>query len=198
MANSSNKLPTPTLFISNYYDDLINQIDIYTESLLESIPKSRSPRDVNKSLVDTRVIAHREGQTVDAGEEESWIFCKTLKDPYNDTFSFDESAIGNEINLDVDEDMKTSCEHDGVHSIRMKLIEYTQRLKEANLRWYDDCTDKSQFKIETTGIEDYTRRLIVPKFCFVLNLKSYIKKMFTMCLFELDFYLRASEIKILK
>lgn len=194
MANSSTKLPTPTLFISNYYDDLINQIDIYTESLLESTLNSQPPRDVNKPIVDTRAAAHREGQTVDVVEEEGWIFCKTLKDPYSDTFSFDETAwIGNEINLDV----KTST-HDEIHSIRMKLIEYTQRLKEANMRWYDDCSDKSQFKIETIGVEDYTRRLIVPKFCFVLDLKSYIKKMFTMCLFELDFYLRASEIKILK
>lgn len=213
MAKLAQKSPLiPTLFISNYYDDLINEIDIYTETLIETI-KNKPNNSSNESLTHQELPPrnhltlipltgqHNDEQQVVEQQEES-IFCKSLKDPYSDEYTFDETLDGNEITLD----RTLTTSEDFVHSTRMQLIEYILGLKEKNIRWYEECPDKSRFKVEPLAsgesrdkvVEDFKRRILNPKFCFCIELKESAEKLFKMCLVELDFYLSCDEIDFFK
>lgn len=211
MAKLMQKSPLiPSLFISNYYDDLINEIDIYTETLIETINRSNS--STNESLAKEPSPRRNNHLTLipitspnnQVEQQEESIFCKSLKDPYSDEYTFDETLDGNEITLDR---AITSSEQ-FVHSTRMKLIEYILGQKDKNIRWYEEFPDKSQFKIDpllatdesqrAQVVEDFKQRILKPKFCFCIELKESAEKLFKMCLVELDFYLSCDEINFFK
>lgn len=198
------KLTNPinsTLFITNYYDKLINQIDIYAETLLEAIDANQATSERKKPArtlipVSTTTIQQQEI------EEDSSIFCKAVKDPYNDKYTSDDETnlVGNESTLDF-----SNQQHgrDFVHSTRMALIDYVRRLKEQNIKWHEKESKSMNQRTQidagvNANVDEFASRILMPKFSFLLEINQMSEELFKMYLIEIDFYLTQEEIQFLK
>ena len=167
-SSSNNQFHSPKMLIVDYYDDLIRDIDIYTEELLQKYSQD-----------DLLTIAKPE--KLDFCDE--FVF---FKNPYR---------IEYENDLKINVTQGSTKIHEYLNLVRSKAIEEINKAKEENLQRYE--INKLRNKIDGTEekLEEMRRELFEKKFCFLLRIDyDYIFNEENNNLFKLhtivtDFYL---------
>lgn len=196
---------SPKLVIIDYYDSLINQIDIYTEELIEKCQ-------------DNDLLLHVFGgenpgrQKTTLGEEltnyqngpEMFDF---FIDPYNDEYDLDNASITNSKFVPGVTRIK-----EYLNSLRMSAIEEIRTAQEENIRYYESIRNRVEIERNSEKIELLRSQIFSNRFCFLMRivvensplsssyLRSYprcdaIFKLFTIVV---DFYMSDEEIDLLK
>ena len=163
----------PQLFIIDFFNSLINQIDIYTEEKLEKLgsddlisPSSLSTSEVNKNVKSgDRYIQEFKVPKFNEIQEPAII------DPYTQ-FSYDEKIASRPLLFNPESSPIKSIDY--FNRIREELIQelekmqkecldnYNQsRKQETNLDWLKDISE-----------EDLKKKLFAKKSCFILNFDS--------------------------
>ena len=211
------------LFISDHYDELMNQIDLYTEELLEKIPKD---------AVITELPRFPPGSNKD---DDDWVFKndETFEGPYNDRYDFS-GEEGVEVKVVLEETKVT----DYVNLIRSKAIEEIRKAREENLEQLamrppnpnpieieeqeamditsdsDDSDCINETDLEKVTIEKLRYELFQDKFCFFVMLDKlpydpdfkYVshldrtrnKSIFQLYTIVVDFYMSLDDIDLLE
>ena len=170
---------SPKLLIVDYYDSLINDIDIYTEELLDEY----SQNDILpfKPKIET---------------------CNTNIDTKNRNF-FEIDSLLNPYTADYKNDMSIELTpgrtkiHDYLNKVRSKSIEEIKKVREENLQRYDLNKKKLKYDRNDLKLEDLRRELFKEKFCFVLKIYNRYNKpieiLFEMFTIVTDFYLEYND-----
>ena len=164
---------SPKMLIVDYYDSLINRIDIYTEELLEEyseddvLPKENEP------------------------SESPW--CGDYKEVIDNPYKIDYNGILNTENQMNDVIPGSTKVHDYLNRVRSKAIEEIGKVRDENLSRYE--LNKEKFKYSSRDelteekIEEMRRELFKESFCFLLRidrLKNNVNfSQYSDCLFKL-------------
>jgi hypothetical protein len=162
---------SPKLLIVDYYDSLINRIDIYTEELLaeysedDVLPKEKEP-----------------------SASHWWIGLK-LKETIDNPYKIDYNGVLNIDNQVKDVVPGSTKVHDYLNRVRSKAIEEIGKVRDENLSRYE--LNKERFKkygnrdeLTEEKIEEMQRELFEESFCFLLSIDR-VKNSRSNCLFEL-------------
>lgn len=215
------------LFISDHYDELVNQIDLYTEELLEKIPKD---------AVITELPRFPPGSNKD---DDDWVFKndETFEGPYSDRYD-----LSGEEDVEVKVIIGETKVADYVNLIRSKAIEEIQKAREENLEQLamnppnqnpkpnpieieeqeamditsdsDDSDCINETDLEKVNMEKLRYELFQDKFCFFVMLeklpydsdfkyvshydKTKNKSIFQMYTIVVDFYMSLDDIDLLE
>ena len=158
---------TPRLLITDYYDSLINQLDIYTEELM---------KQVKMNLVD-----------------EYLGFLKNLN-YYNYTQNYYLEELKNQYTSETTLQRKTSTKkhiifsaklkekEDELNNVRQKAIDSIRKVQENNLNFYN--VNKDKFKVDRENLtddklEELKSQLFSNGFCFIIDFeKNYASWMY--------------------
>lgn len=186
---------TPTMLIVDYYDSLINEIDVYTEKLL----KRTSPESVLSDIHGKQDTALHEA----SGRNKSEDYGVTAyTNPYSMIYKFE--APDYEKILPVSKNF-----HEYVNMSRERMIVELRQAQQANLDYYRSNKDKFEYDPDQMSqeeeIEKLREQIFENKFCFVFkneNDESNETKQATdsLDLFTLilDFYVNSDELTLLK
>lgn len=211
------------LFISDHYDELVNQIDLYTEELLEKIPKD---------AVITELPRFPSGSNKD---DDDWLYKndETFEGPYSDRYDF-----SGEEDVEVKVVLGETKVADYVNLVRSKAIEEIRKAREENLEQLvmnppnqnpieieeqeamditsdsDDSDCIVETDLEKVTMEKLRYELFQDKFCFFVMLEQlpydpdfkYVshldrtknKSIFQMYTIVVDFYMSLDDIDLLE
>lgn len=178
------ELITPALLITNYYDSLINRVDIYTEKRINEYKEKKS-QPINDSYQSTNTYG-----------------VKSFNNPYEkteDMFYFDKYPL-------IIEQLESY-----LNEVRRKSIDAIRKVQAENLDFYN--ANKEKFKVDRQNLtyeklKELESSLFANRFCFLLNIEKIDKRSESIfdknirdnSLFKLhtvitDFYLRPSDIE---
>lgn len=169
---SNNEFHSPKMLIVDYYDDLIRDIDIYTEELLEKY----SEDDL------LTIEAKPKPQKLDLSDE--FVF---FKNPYKIEYKND---------LMINVTQGSTKIHEYLNLVRSKAIEEINKAKDENLQRYEIKKDK--YKIDRADltekkVEEMRKELFEEKFCFLVRIDNIFyeknNNLFKLYTIVTDFYL---------
>lgn len=183
---------TPKLLITDYYDSLIHQIDLYTDKLLENNDKANEIYNRKKNSKPDENQGKNEDEDEDIDDSEA-NFCDPYRDPYKEEYEIS----GNEVEIGETE-MKLG---EYLNACRMKSIELIRQVQEDNLKSYNEF-DKEKLRIERDSIDDEAierlrEQLFATKFCFLINCDNSPDS-FKLYTIVVDFYLNSKRIKLIE
>ena len=166
---SNNEFHSPKMLIVDYYDDLIRDIDIYTEELLEKY----SQDDL------LTIEAKPRPEKLDFCDE--FVF---FKNPYR---------IEYENDLKINVTQGSTKIHEYLNLVRSKAIEEINKAKEENLQRYEINKERNKIDRTEEKVEEMKKELFEKKFCFLLRI-DYIfnernNNLFKLYTIVTDFYL---------
>lgn len=192
--SSSSSLPqftTASLLISDYYDKLVNQIDVYTEKLAERFADTdklpKEPQRIRRSLVD-------------ANDDE--MYGETFRqDPYSCEYKY-----ADDISVDtgrVEPGVTRAKEY--LDLVRTKAIGEINKAREHNLNTYElrkDAYKINRDEMTDERLRELKSRIFAEKFCFLLMIDTFEGNP-NQCLYKLytvitDFYLNRSDLNLLR
>lgn len=185
---------TPKLLITDYYDSLIHQIDVYTEKLLENNDKANEIYTRKKISQPDENQAKNEDEYEDEDDDidDSKVnFCDPYRDPYKEEYKIN----GN----DAEETEMKLGEY--FNACRLKSIELIRQVQDDNLKSYNEL-DKEKLRIDRDSIdekaiESLREQLFATKFCFLINCDSSPDP-FKLYTIVVDFYLNSKRIKLIE
>lgn len=190
---------TPALLITDYYDSLIAQLDIYTEERIKEYnEKGLTGKDIERCIFGTR--------------NASFWLGKWPKNPYIKSKHQKFNINRNEFTVRAD---ITQVEY-YLNEVRQKSIDEIRKVQEENLGFYK--ANKEKFKVDKKNLtekklEELKSNLFAKSHCFLVNIKTIMtnktiyknkyKTYRNSSLFKLhtlvtDFYLEKSEIEFLR
>ena len=196
----------PKLIIADYYDSLVNQIDIYTEDVLKKCQDQNDPIIEMNQTTATSGSRHANLPKRNFVEEIYGI------NEYNDTYS--EDFIVSQVNQDdvlSEAAPKKMSEH--VNAIRSSMIDELRKAEKASFDSYERkkatiniLLEPSSSSEESGKVDDeLSSMLFMPIYWFLLQIEHFpgFKKSRNSSIFKLyaistDFYLNSSYLEILK
>lgn len=187
---------TPPLIITEYYDSLISQIDIYTE---ERIREYKKKRVLFKAELFYGSV-NRQNDEIKTYEVE------TVNNPYEYAmYSNDRNVI-----LEIIENRHVE---EYMNKMRQKVIDEIRKVQVENLEYYEE--NKEKFKVDRENLteeklEELKSQLFANRYCFLvnkeqiylwedLNNRNVIKRpLFNLHTVITDFYLRQSDIDYIR
>ena len=172
----------PKLMIIDYYDSLINVIDIHTEELL----RAYSETDILEEIEPNPRLKHNDNEIIRPYR------VKSLNNPFNNTYKIDPSSL---------KTMGTFTPGltrmwDYLNGTRDELIKF---LRDAQKKTFEDYESiKNELKLAKNGTDEYDvmAKLFAKRFHFIIeidntNTKSKVKRfsVFKLIVIDLDFYL---------
>lgn len=206
----------PKLFISNYYDFLIRQIDIHTEELLEHYTEDDLLSDTASEPADPIETECEDDPVFEdeaSPDREECYGIETYKDPYSDEFKFDFMENAKTPNLNP----KFTKIRDYLNDLREDLIKELSCCQKISMECLQ--TDLESFKSELKEIQKQTddekmenlKKILFDKFfVFVLKIDqtsikdNFLSKLskndsiFKLYVVILDFYLNSYELELFK
>lgn len=202
------KFISPRLLISDYFDSLVNEVDLRTEELI----KQHENNNIELNLEDENEN-HGTGTTKKRFDSQSETYgFDCYNDPYSTRYRVEDIEKINPTSLP-----DTRKIIDYFNWVRMRSIDVIESLKVEILENYELNKDRYSAEIdeirrskndEKLGmlVENLRKRLFERKFCFVLKLADLQPGNFLIadnCLFRFctlltDFYLNETEIKQLQ
>ena len=175
-SKSTYRFQSPKLLIVDYYDDLIRDIDIYTEEQLAKYSQDDLlPIESNP-------------------EYPSSVEIEGLKDPYKIEYK-------NESEINVTPGWTKIIDY--LNLVRSKAIEEINKAKEENLERYE--LNKSKYKYDRNNmsdenLEEMKRELFKEKFCFLIRFEKFESEStkFELVTVVTDFYLDHNERHLIK
>lgn len=188
--NSRRLIVNPKLIIIDYYDSLIQQIDIYTEEKLKSLSDPDICCDEVEKAKTTLVQAKYSNKCFEL-EWPSFVSqtfeTDGYKDPYKSTYEYDiikKKSFVKNIKI-----------RDQVNRIRDDIIRQIDQIRSENLEHFESI--RNELKKNSSESEEETNRrfkkkLFEKKFCFIFELKNAPKELnscsYDLYLILLDFY----------
>lgn len=173
---------TPRLLITEYYDSLINHLDIYTEKRINEC-KEKDQREDKLNEARQKAI-----DTIIKVRDENLEF-------YNDNKDDTEMRI-----KQVKEHIQNYQE---LESKKKKRKHYSTRANKADIKGA-----KSKVQNQNLPLEEIKSILFANRFCFLLDIeklnrkstdrKSVESSLFNLCTVVTDFYLRESDIDYIR
>lgn len=190
----SSQFHSPALLITDYYDELITDVDVYTEELLEKYKRD--------DLMPQEPEPYEHVARNPWSKDDDFYGVDAYNDPYSWKYKYDAAS-------DLKVTPGLTKVHDYLTMLRERVIEVLKNAQQFNLDWFRD--NKSKIHIERDNmskenIELLKSQLFEKKFCFVLKIDKF-KTMFNTvdnkCLYRLytivcDFYLSYNQIKYLR
>lgn len=173
--SSKNNLSAKILII-DYCDELVRQIDIYTEQTLERINDNDVivPKEREKQAVDPRNFCQ--------SEEDSFA------DPFNDKYEYTDSRV-----LPI----SGTKVKDYVNNVRLRAIEEVDKFLVQSLEYYEANKSRINEAVELNEADLFANR-----FVFTLNFENMEdiddSMPFKMALIISDFFLNHSDLDLLK
>lgn len=197
--------PTVPLLITEYYDSLIRELDIYTEERINYYAKN-SLSQVNVITSDAETIGNK---------SETTYGVRSFENPYE---SEKYTAFGQRYFTEKPDKMGPT---EYLNMVREKAIEEIRKAQEENLQYYRDNIEK--FKVyrenlinqDEEKIEELKSNLFANRFCFLVyvekiertwtnekflnwqRLQRYLS-LFNLHLVITDFYLAQSDIDLIR
>ena len=185
---------TPALVISDYYDSLISQLDIYTEEKINNIKLNGLP---NILLVENP------NKNVKTNIETTYGV-ESVNNPYeSQKYTIDRAKI-------PETEVKDKSEaEEYINNMRQKAIDEIRKVEEKSFKLYK--ANKDKFKIDREEqteekLEELKSQLLSTLFCFLVK-KEPIKKskngiesyrIFNLQTIITDFYLRECDIDYIR
>lgn len=195
----------PKLLIIDYYDSLIQQVDIYTE---EQLAKYTDGQPVVNKLIYKVIIT----ESKNSDREEEIHYCLDLESPsqnFNkivDSDPFWEHSKYNYSKVNAKQDETEPLSIDVLNKMRDELIDELKKGQHEALKYYE--TIKNELKIDKMASDEeidrnVMARLFEKQFMFLyLDNKKYNYRNwnspFKLYLVVLDFYLNKHERQLLK
>ena len=178
---------SPSLLITDYYDSLISQLDIYTEERIkEHKEKGLSQTDSNNF----------DGESSDSDEESSNETRVQKFDNRSLNYKIDRNKFANVTEVTQVEDY--------LNEVRQKAIDEIRKVQDENLDHNNGNKDKFKLFSED-NLEEYKSNLFANRFCFLVNIKTIGIKcwetaarnesLFKLHIVITDFYLSESDIE---
>ena len=184
---------TPSLLITEYYDSLISQLDIYTEETIKEYKENGLPE---KKIINSYTRYDDDDETDD-------------DDMYRITRIFNRYKLRSySINrTDIPEITEISQAEDYMNNVRQKAIDEIRKVQDENLEYYK--ANKDKFKVDRKNLteeklEEIKSQLFSNRFCFLVEKKplNMLKNksndrygpLFNLHTVITDFYLRESDI----
>jgi hypothetical protein len=174
---SSKNNHSAKILIIDYCDELVRQIDIYTEQTLERTNDNDVivlPKEREKQAVDARNFCH--------SEEDSFA------EPFNDKYEYSDSRV-----LPIS-GTKVS---DYVNNVRLKAIEEINKFLAQSLEYYEANKSRINEAVELNEADLFANR-----FVFTLNFENMEdiddSMPFKMALIISDFFINQSDLDLLK
>lgn len=206
------KLPTTIpLIISDYYDSLINRLDIYTEELIKNVQDQEKHTKTEILFKDYLSKLETENEK-DAMKRENpdnqfltlenletpgeAINTKIKNDPYSEKYTYDETCNSSAVTL-----TKYRTQIDYFNGVRCNAIGELTKAKQENLRDYElnrIIYKRDLSKLDAHDIDLLPSQLFKKKFCFILEIEAFASTRFKMITFVCDFYLSQNELEQLR
>ena len=178
---------TPPLLITEYYDSLISQLDIYVEERIKEIKEN--------GLQLERIYTFNTCGTMVSHDYDKYGI-ETLKNPYEkQNYRIKTTKIPKiEIN-----DISEAKEY--MNRARQKAIDEIRKVEEENLKFYK--ANKEEFKVDRKNLteeklEELKSQLFANRFCFLVKKQPVYTTIFELHIVITDFYLRESEIEYIR
>ena len=184
---------TPPLLITEYYDSLISQIDIYTEERIKEYKEKGLPIERKRMLLACGRIIF-DDETVKTSEKTYGV--ETLENPYEEqTYTIERNDISKT------EITEISQAEEYMNKVRQKAIEEIRKVKEETLKFYK--TKKEEFKVDRKNLteaklEELKSKLFANRYCFLIKKGSEYYTLFKLHIVITDFYLRESDIDYIR
>lgn len=197
----TNMTLNPKLIISQYYDSLVNQIDIHTEELLEKVSETHQiSSDIFKPGKTYHEMSNdffvRPDNFVPTYQIDSYT------DPYSDKYTYNVSANP------LADSVKSIKIREYCQSIRTEMIDELRRAETQTMEYYESIRkDIKSIKRENRTVEKLKKQLFANKYFFIIRvdrirLEAFEavanRSWFKIYLFELNFYLDQESQEFLK
>lgn len=177
---------TTQLLITEYYDSLISQVDIYTEERIKEIKENGLTKI--KSTTKLGTTLHNEPY----GIEE-------IRNPYeSQRYSIDRT--------DISEITEISQAEEYINKTRQKAVDEIRKVKEENFKYYK--ANKDKFKVDRKNLneemlEELKSQLFANGYCFLVFKRPNLYHGRYIPIFNLhtvitDFYLKNSEVEFIR
>jgi hypothetical protein len=198
------------LLIADYYASLRNELDIYTEELLEKLPVENAKLVGDSSLPNAAQTLEALNNSMPIKSpltpvEDPLVFIETaFNDPYTDKYTFEnEKNTNNSSNIAIN---NSTLIKDYANSIRKNAIRELKEAEEENLKYLQLHSNEIIYDrndMDENKIEILRSQVFASKFCFVLNTEGPAKRPNNTSVFKrstifLDFYLNQKEIDFLQ
>lgn len=193
-----NNFYTPALFISDYYDSLVREIDIYTEELMNEYSESDTlPPEPERIFVNKLIMTKQD---------------KRLK-------YVDDNKYTAEYEYEVKKNLEvipgSTKVHEYLNMVRENAIAVIRKSEQDSFKKYNENRDKFKMikgNINEEQIEMLKKELFSDNFCFLIridylpNYKNafsnrqtlFSKSLFRLYTIQTDFYLRESDIHYIR
>ena len=183
-----NEFITPPLLITEYYDSLISQLDIYTEERMKEFKE--------KGLQLKRIYTfYTCGRRRFYGEKTYQNYgLETLNNPYiSKTYIIDPT--------DISEIKDISKAQEYMNKVREKAIDEIRKVQDENLEYYK--ANKDKFKVDRINLteekwEELKSQLFDNRYCFLVKKEPKYSTIFELHIVITDFYLRESDIDYIR
>ena len=189
----------PKLYIINYFDSLINKIDIYTEEKLQnlnSVDLVEKPSDLNKEIDRNRWKYYVQDYKIPS--------IKPLEDEYNSETYVELANFPNITQRPLLFDPEEICSlklKDYFNRYREELIRELRHVQEETLENYDALKKDNNIDVKEDMSEEEMRRMLFgKKFCFIYQFEqkfalapTFLR--FEIFLFVFDFYIDQEMLK---
>ena len=190
---------TQPLLITEYYDSLISQLNIYTEEKIKEYKEKGLPEKRINNICAC-------GGIIYVDKNYHYYGVETMKNPYKEQiYTIDRN------DRPIIEITDISEAEEYMNKVRQRAIDEIRKIKEENLKFYNANQDK--FKVDRTALtdeklEELKCQLFGNRFCFLVEkrpveIREYWEKASKLPLFNLhiiltDFYLRESDIDYIR
>lgn len=194
-----NKFTNARIHIADYYASLRNELDIYTEELLEKFKDDDKIEydEAEKEEEDEEDTLTATSRVNEDKKEEQNFEVESFNDPYSEKFVYDD------LEARVIEVGKSTKVKDYVNMVRSNAIKELKKVEEENLRYYNSNSSRIKFdrdKMNTSPecLEELRAQLFATKFSFLVLVEEFENKsVFKLFTFIVDFYLNDNDIGIL-
>lgn len=178
----------PALLLVDYYDSLIQEVDICAERLLETHSDHDLPIPVDSSATSSSYakycpIVEKAQETYDV---------EVYNNPYSYRYVYP--------TLDTSLTVPLTTVWQYVNTVRSKFIDEIKRIQSVNLQSFE--AKRATIKSRQLSIEQLKCHLFAEKFCFLLHVDEFNQQpnncLFKLSLIVTDFYLNSSDLDTLK
>ena len=189
---------TPPLLITEYYDSLISQVDIYTEEKIKEYKEKGLPEKRINSIVAC-------GRRICAGNPQNYGI-ESLKNPYEkQKYTRDRN---DKPKIEITDIIQAE---EYMNKVRQQAIDEIRMVQDENLKFYK--ANKEKFKVDRKNLtdeklEELKSQLFANRYCFLvkkqpIEIREHWEKPSKIPLFNLhivitDFYLRESDIDFIR
>lgn len=189
------KFMTTPLLITEYYDSLISQLDIYTEEKIKMYKEKGLPvKRINDRCSCGKVVFVRGKTYPEYGVE-------MLENPYEEqTYSIDRDEMSKRY-------ITKESQAEYMNKVREKAINKIIMVQDENLKLYNENQEKFKIGDRENETEEFKSQLFANRFCFLVQKQpkdicryGEDRKMplFNLHLVITDFYLRESDIEYIR